>query len=171
MPLNISTRTPLSNVSVDDWGEHTIEVVAEDEAGNVATSISVFTLVDADSKSTGGGAGLIIVVLLAIVGAAIAVGYVYNRRFMPGLRPATIHDGDGWEHEWDHPELEACDDERPPCHLAVSSEDPVYRARVESKKETTPEVKDLEGTELEMVDIPEELKPKGTRNEDEWSEF
>ncbi len=168
---NISTWTSFTNVSLEEWGEHTIEVSAEDKAGNVATSISVFTLVDADSKSTGGGTGLIIIVLLAIVGAAIAVAYVYNRRFMPGLRSATIHEGDGWEHEWDHPELDACDDERPPCQLPVSSEDPVYKARVEAKVDKAPEVEDLEGTQLEAVDIPEDLRPEGTGTDDEWSEF
>jgi hypothetical protein len=170
-PGNISTWTSWTNVTVADWGEHTIQVVAEDEAGNVATSISVFTLVDADSKSTGEGAGLVLVVLLAIVGAAIAVGYYYNRRFMPGLRPATIHEGDGWEHEWDHPELEGCDDQRPPCRLTVSPEDPVYRARAEGKAPVTPEVEDLEGTQLEVVELPGALEPEVKDGDDDWSEF
>ncbi len=167
-PQPIASRYKTQNVTFSEWGEHTIQVVAEDEAGNVAITTSVFTLVDADSKSTGGGAGLIIVILLAIVGAAIVVGYFYNRRFMPGLRSATIHDGDGWEDEWDHPELEACTEEKRPCELPVSAEDPVYKARKEVKSAPPPEPEDLEGTELESVEMPEELR---SSSDDEWSEF
>jgi hypothetical protein len=178
-PVNMSHRDPLVNITLEEWGEHTIEVLAEDEAGNVATSTSVFTMVDETKISTGGSTGLIMIVLLAIVGAAIVVAYTYNRRFMPGLRSATIHDGDGFEEEWDHPELEACDDEQRPCGLKVSPDDPVYLSREASKNGTaTPGPGDLEGTELEHVDMPEleqvEL-PEELRTErggdSEWDEF
>jgi hypothetical protein len=178
-PMEMSHRDPWVNITLDDWGEHTIEVLAEDEAGNVATSISVFTMVDETKISTGGSTGLMIIVLLAIVGAAIVVAYTYNRRFMPGLRSTAIHEGDGFEEEWDHPELEACDDDNKPCGLKVSPDDPVYLAREEAKKgPTTPGPGELEGTELEMVempeleqvDLPEELRPeKG--GDSEWDEF
>jgi len=169
-PQDLSTWAPTTNISFTEWGEHTIEVVAEDVAGNVATSTSVFRLEDAEAKSTGSGTGLLIIVLLAILGAAILVTYTYNRRFMPGLRSTSIHDGDGWHEEWDHPGIEECDDERRPCHLPVSTDDPAHLARVEAKNGKTPRVEDIEGTELEQVDLPEELvtaEPAG----DDWSEF
>jgi hypothetical protein len=169
-PQNLSTRYPVTNVTFEDWGEHTIEVVAEDVAGNVATSISVFRLQDADAKSTGAGTGLLLIVILAILGAALAVAYTYNRRFMPGLRPASIEEGDGWHEEWDHPEIEGCDDERRPCELSVSPEDPVYleaKRRREGRVET-PDVQEISGTELEQVDLPEEMRSEAAS---EWDEF
>lgn len=169
-PRNLSTRDPITNVTFSDWGEHTIEVVAEDVAGNVATSITVFRLQDADAKSTGAGTGLLLIVVLAILGAALAVAYTYNRRFMPGLRPASIEEGDGWHEEWDHPEIEDCGDERRPCELAVSPEDPVYleaKRRKEGKVET-PDVKEISGTELEQIELPVELRSEAAS---EWDEM
>ena len=168
-PATMSTRSPSVNVTFTEWGEHTIRVEAEDEAGNVAISTCRFTLVDADSKSTGGGAGLVLVVLMAIVGAAIVVGYFYNRRFMPCLRSTTVHDGDGFEDEWDHPELESCDDDTRPSNLAVSAQDPVYLAREEAESARTPEPEELEGTQLEQVELPVEKTSSG--GDDEWAEF
>jgi hypothetical protein len=178
-PNNMSRRDPWVNITLEEWGEHTIEVLAEDEAGNVATTTSVFTMVDESKISTGGSTGLMIIVLLAIVGAAIVVAYTYNRRFMPGLRSTAIHDGDGFEEEWDHPELEACDEEKRPCGLKVSPEDPVYQAREAAKNGTaTPDPAKLEGTELEQVEmpdleqveLPEELRPEKA-GDSEWDEL
>jgi len=163
------------NVTFYQWGEHTIQVVAEDVAGNVATSTSVFTLEDADAVSTGGGTGLLIIVLLAILGAAIVVAYTYNRRFMPGLRPASIHEGDGWDEEWDHPHLEGCDDDRRPCELPVSSDDPVYQARKAREVERAAGARAAVelGDELEQVAIPENLGSgeEEASSDDGWSEY
>jgi hypothetical protein len=188
-PLNLTTRVPWTNVTLEEWGEHTIEVIVEDEAGNTATSTSVFTMVDESKISTGTNTGLLLIVLLAIVGAAIVVAYTYNRRFMPGLRSTAVHDGDGFEEEWDHPELVTLEEERRPSELPVHPEDPVYRAR-EARKNgaAAPGPGDLEGTELEQVempdlesvDLPEELgaskgdASKGDASKgdaSEWDEF
>jgi hypothetical protein len=165
-PQDLPTRRPEVNLTMDGWGEHTIRVTAEDVAGNVATSTTVFKLEDADTLSTGSGTGLIIIILLALVGAAIIAGVTYNRRYMPGLRRTSILDGDGWHEDWDHPEMEGCDDDKRPCDLPVSTEDPVYVARMEAKKGTTPKVEEIAGTQLESVDIPQDLK-----KDDEWSEL
>jgi hypothetical protein len=174
-PQNLSVREQTVNVTFIEWGEHTINVIAEDVAGNVATSTSVFTLEDADAVSTGGGTGLLIIVLLAILGAATVVAYTYNRRFMPGLRSTSIHEGDGWDEEWDHPHLEGCDDDKRPCELPVSHEDPVYQARKarEAEKAAGTTLEAEMGGELEQVTIPEELRTEKeeTSSGDDWSEF
>jgi hypothetical protein len=174
-PLDLPTRQHLVNLSLDKWGEHTIRVTAEDVAGNVATSTTVFKLADADDLSTGSGTGLMLIIVMAILGAAIIAGFTYNRRYMPGLRRTTIIEGDGWHEDWDHPEMEECDDDKRPCHLPVSPDDPVYQARMEAKRTKAPEVSvdDIAGTELENVDIPEELKADQGQGSpgDEWSEM
>jgi hypothetical protein len=174
-PRNLSLTEQMVNVTFHQWGEHTISVVAEDVAGNVATCTSVFTLEDADAVSTGGGTGLLLIVLLAILGAAIVVAYTYNRRFMPGLRPASIHEGEGWVEEWDHPNLEGCDDDRRPCELPVSPEDPVYQARKAREVERAAGARAAVamGDELEQVAIPEELRSgEGDASpEEDWSEY
>ncbi|UCC92827.1 MAG: hypothetical protein JSW25_09220, partial [Thermoplasmata archaeon] len=166
-PQNLSKYRPTVNVTLDAWGEHTIRVTAADVAGNVATSTTVFKVQDSDDLRTGGGTGLLLIILMAIVGAAIVVGITYNRLYMPGLRRTSIHDGDGWHEDWDHPEMEDCDDEKRPCDLPVSDKDPVYMAREEAKNGKTPEVEEIAGTELEAVELPEELK----KGDDDWSEF
>lgn len=174
-PQNLSMRTMLVDVTLEKWGEHTIQVVAEDVAGNVATSTTVFKVEDADALRTGSGAGLLIVIALALVGAAIIAGYAYNRRFTPGLRSASIAEGDGWDEEWDHPHLEDCDDDRRPCELPVHAEDPIYLARKEKEivKQAEAASSTIVGTELEHVDIPEELNPGDgeTSTVEGWSEL
>ena len=174
-PQNISMKEKVVDITLEEWGEHTIKVIAEDVAGNVATSTTVFKVEDADALRTGSGAGLLIVIALALIGAAIIAGYAYNRRFTPGLRSASIAEGDGWDEEWDHPHLEGCDDDNRPCDLLVHAEDPVYLARKEKEvvKQAAAASSTVAGTELEQVDIPEELRPEGneTSTDDGWSEL
>ena len=118
---------------------------------------------------------MLIVIAMALLGAAIIAGYAYNRRITPGLRSASIAEGDGWDEDWDHPHLEDCDDDKRPCDLAVHAEDPVYLARKEKEvvKQAEAASSTIAGTELEHVDIPEELSPGDaeTSTIEGWSEL
>jgi hypothetical protein len=176
IPHEMTGRELTANITLGSFGDHTIEVVAEDVAGNVAISISNFTVQDADAMKTGPGTSILILIALALLVATGVAGYTLNRRMTPGLRPVAIEDGDGWHEDWDHPHLEECDDEdKRPCHLNVVPTDPVYQARKarEAEKATQTEPAEATGPELEKVDLPEELRSEGpaVSGEDDWSEF
>lgn len=168
----IPKNTKVANITFDDFGDHTIEVLAEDAAGNVATSETSFKLADASAVEPPRPWGLIIAVVLAVVVAAAVVGYVYNRNYMPGLRSVSLEDGDGWEEEWDHPHLSREEDEKvPPSRLPVVADTPLAKVTARTAVHETPSGKKVE---LEQLDLPDELrlKEEGTASSDnEWQEF
>lgn len=162
----------VANITFDDFGEHTIEVLAEDAAGNVATRETSFKLEDASAVVPPRPWGLIIAVVLSMVIAAAVAGYVYNRNYMPGLRSVSLEGGDGWEEEWDHPHLGRAEEEKvPPSRLPVVSDTPLSKVASSGAGRATPAG---EGVKLEQVDLPEELRLKEEAKgsgESEWLEF
>ncbi len=158
-----------ANVTLDGFGEHIIEVRVTDSAGNIATRTSVFTVKDASTSSIGPGVGLLALIVLVVLCAAVIAGYGYRRTMMPGLRSTLIHEGDGWHKEWTHPHLET--EEEVECNKV-----PVHpeQARV-SRGEAEPSEVPAEPTgdvpegavHLEDVDIGD----SGAGDHGDWQEY
>ncbi|NOQ54642.1 MAG: hypothetical protein GQ558_08570 [Thermoplasmata archaeon] len=175
-PHDLPDDELVTNVTLEDFGDHIIMVTVEDAAGNIATSTSVFTVEDADLAHTSVGFGLLMLVVLVLLGSAGIAAYGYRRSRTPGLRSVKLLGGDGWHHDWTHPHLEG-DGEVECAKVPVVPEQvdhfkEVKRVAAEAAEATPgePEASPTASRDLEQVAMPDELgSEEGTTNE--WSEF
>ena len=155
-PVDLPEEEISTTITLDEFGEHTVEVTAEDTAGNVATVTSTFLLEDS-SAHVSEGVSLVTLAALVALAAAGTLAYGVARVRRPGLRTRRVLPGDGWHEEWTAPHLTDLDEEGA---LEEGAEGP---GTVEAPPDDAAEEggKDLStGEELEPVELPSD-----------WEEF
>jgi hypothetical protein len=104
----VATPIPLdtleTSVTVATFGEHVVEVVATDVAGNVGTSAVTFDIEQGSAAVyTATGSMLILLLLVATVSVSAVAYGAYRKRVRRG--PTKVQPGDGWVEEFTAPHL------------------------------------------------------------------
>jgi hypothetical protein len=77
---DIPVRNRSTVVSLDDFGDHTIEVMVADGVGNEASASTSFELVDSETR-VGGGSSLLVLLLVVVIAIVLGIWYLrFHRR-------------------------------------------------------------------------------------------
>lgn len=136
-----------TNITLDSFGDHTIEVMAEDEAGNVARGTSTFTLEDSEARAS--GVNILPLMLLVLMAGAGAAAYGMHRSRSPGLRNVRLDDADGWDEEFTHPTLSG---------EVEAAEAGLEAVDVPTEEAPVPEPQPPDEVQLEEISLPPDLE-------------
>jgi hypothetical protein len=154
-----ATPVPLdtmeANVTVATFGEHSVEIVATDVAGNVATSTATFDIEQGAASVPSGPGSMLVLLLLVVVASVSAVAYGgYRRRVRHG--PIMVSPGDGWVEEFTAPHLIGTD------HGAGLPPGPAALEATPVEAPAAAPAGELEDVDVPLMEIIDESSPTGS---------